>query len=114
MAAAALRARRIGAAAGRNDVGASAVIIVDLTRSVLSRSRNSGRGIPSRSRSISRCEYLVMGPSHAGAHFVQRAQLQLLDGAFALADPRGGLADAALVDEALDNHAPLVVRQAVD
>src|SRR5438046_2424048 len=41
-------------------------------------------------------------------------ELQLLDRAFALAQPRGGIADTALVHEALDDDVALIARQLVD
>src|SRR5262245_50610546 len=110
MAAAAFLTRRMGAAAGRMVV----VVATAGISSFLSRARNSGRGRSPSRRSMSRCEYLGMGASHARAQLVQRAELQLLDRAFALADARRGLADAALVDEALHDDGALIARQLVD
>src|SRR5262249_32122987 len=106
MAAAALRTRSTGAAEGRMAMAGIS--------SFLSRARKSGRGRSPRRRSMSRCEYSGIGASHPLAQTIDRAQLQLLDGAFAFADSLGRFADAALVDEALDDDVALIVRQLVD
>src|SRR5260370_15965159 len=119
MAAAALRTRSTGAAAGLMDTGAATVVMVDLlSRSALRCARNSGLGKPPSRRSMSRCEYLGIGGAslqrHPGPQLVQCAQLQLLDRALAPADARGDVADAALVDEALDDHGALIGRKLAD
>src|SRR5438128_1557611 len=109
MAAAALRTRSTGAADGRMATAGM--------RSFLSRARNSGRGRSPSMRSMSRCEYLGTGASphhHSRPQLLQRAQLQLLDGALAPAEACGDVADAALVDEALDDHVALIARQRID
>src|SRR5260370_19559892 len=119
MAAAALRTRSTGAAAGLMDTGAATVVMVDLlSRSALRCARNSGLGKPPSRRSMSRCEYLGIGGAslqrHPGPQLVQCAQLQLLDRALAPADARRDVADAALVDEALDDHGALIGRKLAD
>src|SRR5260221_10923876 len=110
MAAAALRTRRIGAAAGRIAFGAATV---DMSLS-LSRARNSGRGRSPSMRSMSRSEYSDMAASHARAQLVDGAELQLFDRALGLAEARSGVADATLVDEALDDDVALIVGQFAD
>src|SRR5262245_34837630 len=83
-------------------------------KSFLSRARNSGRGSSLSMCSMSRWEYSGIGASHPRPQLVQRAELQLLDGALALAEACRDVADAALVDEALDDDVALVARELVD
>src|SRR5262245_22566987 len=83
-------------------------------KSLLSRARNSGRGSSLSMCSMSRWEYSGIGASHPRPQLVQRAELQLLDGALALAEACRDVADAALVDEALDDDVALVPRELVD
>src|SRR5262245_6914894 len=83
-------------------------------KSFLSRARNSGRGSSLSMCSMSRWEYSGIGTSHPRPQLVQRAELQLLDGALALAEACRDVADAALVDEALDDDVALVPRELVD
>src|SRR5262245_52774474 len=82
--------------------------------SFLSRARNSGRGKSLSRCSMSRWEYSGIGTSHPRPQLVQRAELQLLDGALALAEACRDVADAALVDEALDDDVALVARELID
>src|SRR5205085_1204968 len=57
---------------------------------------------------------LGMGTSHLRAKALERAQLQLLDGPFAFAQPLGDFAGASLVHEALVNNAALRFRKLPD
>src|SRR5262245_48721906 len=89
-----------------------------LSRSRRNRARKSGRG---RSRSIvSICEReysaiaSLRGPVQPFPQRLERAKLQLLDRALAPAEPRGGFANAPLVDEPVDDDRALIGRQFVD
>src|SRR5437762_7048691 len=109
--------RSCGVAARRTRAGVSVAVLIRtvLSRSALKRARNAARGMLA-----SACSSRSMrGDSGIGAlHFLpqrlQRAELELLDRAFAPAKPRGDLADAAPLDVALDDYRPLIGGQAVD
>src|SRR5947208_9497683 len=117
MAAAAFARRSCGVALRRTLAGVSIAVVMAavLSSAALKRARNPARGMLA-----SACSSRSMrGDSGIGAlHFfpqrLQRAELELLDCAFALAKPRGDLADAALLDVALDDDRPLIGGQAVD
>jgi hypothetical protein len=55
-----------------------------------------------------------MGTLHLSAKSLERAELQLFDGALCLVQPLGDFADAALLDEPLMNDALLDGREAAD
>src|SRR5262249_3660429 len=81
-------------------------------------SGSAGRAAPGSARTASSAcasrsiwARSVMGVPHAGAQALQRAELQLLDGAFRAAERPRDLGDAPLLDEALHDDAPLVQRQ---
>src|SRR5262249_23278018 len=59
-------------------------------------------------------EYSGIAILHAPPQRLERADLQLFDRAFGAAEPARRLADAAFVDEAVDDHGALRLRQRVD
>src|SRR5262249_60391440 len=80
-----------------------------LSRSAFSRALTSARGRPASARSSRSIPVSSgMGRLHARSQRLQRAQLQLLDGALALVQTRCNVADAALLDVTLDDHGPLI------
>src|SRR5262245_9727469 len=91
------------------------VIAALLSRSAFSRALNPARGRSASARSSRSIPvYSGMGSLHARSERLQRALLQLLDGALALPQARRDLADAALLDIALDDHGALVRGQLLD
>src|SRR5437762_1474450 len=116
MAAAAFFTRSIGVAVWRGATLRTMVVVIRviLSSSVLSRARNAGRGASPSIASIAGSEYSGMAALHAPPQRVERAKLQLLDGALAAAESLGGLANGALVDEPVDDDGPLVGGQRVD
>src|SRR5947199_918956 len=54
-----------------------------------------------------------MGSLHSRAEFLQRAELELLDGAFGLLQPARDFANAPFLHEPLDDHPALILRQLV-
>src|SRR5262245_52285723 len=87
---------------------------VILSKSALRRARKAGRGNPRSRSSICGSEYSGMAALHPLPQRLQGAKLQLLDRSFRLAEMCRRIADAALVDEAADDHGSLVGRQIVD
>src|SRR5882672_4534862 len=72
------------------DVMATAI----LSRSDLSRARNAGRGASNSARSSQSIRgESGIGALHSRSQRVQRAELELLDGAFALPESRGDFPD---------------------
>src|SRR5213080_1264999 len=83
--------------------------------SAFSRFRNEGRG---RSRSASAiCSIVITGSdiaaSHPRAQSLERARLELLDGALRLVHTLRDVADAPLVDEPVKDHRALIGRQRI-
>src|SRR5438132_564229 len=109
--------RSCGVAARRTRAGVSVAVLIRtvLSRSALKRARNAARGmLASACSSRSMRGPSGMGALHSLPQRLQRAELELLDRAFALPEPRGHFADAALFDVALDDHRPLIGGQIVD
>src|SRR5438477_1112220 len=109
--------RSCGVAACRTRAGVSVAVLIRtvLSRSALKRARNAARGmLASACSSRSMRGDSGMGALHSLPQRLQRAELELLDRAFALAEPRGHFADAALLDVALDDHRPLIGGQTID
>src|SRR5205823_427979 len=86
-----------------------------LSRSDLSRARNAGRGasVSARSSQSIRGESGI-GALHSRSQCLQRAELKLFDGAFALVESRGDLPDAPLLDVAFDDDGSLIRGQLLD
>ena len=59
-------------------------------------------------------ERLDMATLHPGAQRLERAELELLDGAFRFLEPAGDFADGALLDEALADDLALSSGKVVD
>src|SRR5712671_4736214 len=94
---------------------ASVMAAAVLSRSDFSRARNSGRGASASARaSQSICGESGIGALHSRSQRLQRPELKLLDGAFALVESRGDLPDAPLLDVAFDDHGPLIGGKLLD
>src|SRR5579864_268917 len=87
-----------------------------LSSSDRSRSRNSGRGSHPSAASMRAGVHARSGMAalHSRAQRLQRAELQLLDGAFGPAEPRRDVAHAPLMREAFDDDGALRRGQLVD
>src|SRR5437763_304143 len=94
---------------------ASVMAAAVLSRSDFNRARNSGRGASASARA----SQSIRGESgidalHSRSQRLQRAELKLLDGAFALLEPLGDLPEAPLLDVAFDDHGPLIAGKLLD
>src|SRR6516225_7473589 len=85
-----------------------------LMRSAFSRSRKPARGQSRSVRAMRRSVSSGIAASHPRPKSLQRAELQLLDRSVGFVEPRGDVVNAALLDESLDKHRPLVRRQFAD
>src|ERR671930_2643119 len=97
-------------------VAARSVARASRAMAVFNRLRNDGRG---RSRSASAiCSIVISGSgiaaSHPRAQRLERAKLELLDGALRLVHALRDLADAPLVDEPVDDHRTLIRGEGIE